>query len=142
MKKVLLLFVLLVSCVAFSQTKSATNPKKEAKNENITARPPVDIIIDPNDPIDLDPNDPIDPTDPVDPTPPIPATPGYHDTQGKFEVSNNGQATYTLPIALPPSIQSVGPTINLVYASGQMGGIAGQGWSINSISTIARIATR
>jgi hypothetical protein len=51
----------------------------------------------------------------------------YHDTQGKLEVSNSGQATYTLPIALPPSIQDVGPTINLVYASGQMGGIAGQG---------------
>lgn len=66
----------------------------------------------------------------------------YHDTQGKFEISNNGQATYTLPIALPASIQSVGPTINLVYSSGQMGGIAGQGWSINSISTIARLATR
>jgi RHS repeat-associated protein len=66
----------------------------------------------------------------------------YHDTQGKLEISNSGQATFTLPIALPPSISSVGPTINLVYASGQMGGIAGQGWSINSVSYISRIATR
>ncbi len=66
----------------------------------------------------------------------------YHDTQGKLEISNSGQATYTLPIALPPSISSVGPTINLAYASGQNGGIAGQGWSINSISFISRIATR
>ncbi|WP_445455729.1 RHS repeat-associated core domain-containing protein [Flavobacterium sp. HNIBRBA15423] len=69
-------------------------------------------------------------------------TNNYHDTQGQFEVSENGQAVYTLPIALPPSIQDVGPTINLVYASGQMGGIAGQGWSISSISAIARMATR
>lgn len=90
----------------------------------------------------IDPIDPIDPVDPVEPNPTVPLSPGYHDTQGKFEISNNGQATYTLPIALPPSIQSVGPTINLVYSSGQMGGIAGQGWNINSISTIARIATR
>lgn len=66
----------------------------------------------------------------------------YHDTQGKLEISDNGQATYTLPIAMPPSIQDVGPTINLVYASGQMGGIAGQGWSISSISAISRISTR
>lgn len=66
----------------------------------------------------------------------------YHDTQGKLEISNSGQATYALPIALPPSISSVGPTINLVYASGQVGGIAGQSWSINSISFISRIATR
>ncbi|WP_165395998.1 FG-GAP-like repeat-containing protein, partial [Flavobacterium sp. J27] len=59
-----------------------------------------------------------------------------------FEVSENGQAIYTLPIALPPSIGDVGPTINLIYASGQLGGIAGQGWSINSISAISRISTR
>jgi RHS repeat-associated protein len=66
----------------------------------------------------------------------------FHDTQGKFDVSQSGQATYTLPIAMPPSIQDVGPTINLVYASGQMGGIAGQGWNISAISNISRIATR
>ncbi len=65
----------------------------------------------------------------------------YHDTQGKLEVSSSGQATFTLPIAIPPSIQSVGPTINLKYQSGQQGGIAGQGWSINSISYINRMAT-
>jgi RHS repeat-associated protein len=72
-------------------------------------------------------------------------TPGqeyYHDTQGKLEISNSGQATYTLPIALPPSISNVGPTINLVYLSGQNSGIAGQGWNINSISYINRISTR
>ena len=49
----------------------------------------------------------------------------FHDTQGKLEVSSSGQASYTLPIAMPPSIQNVGPTINLIYGSGQMGGIAG-----------------
>lgn len=66
----------------------------------------------------------------------------FHDTQGKLEISNSGQAVYTLPVALPPSIQEVGPTVNLVYTSGIMGGIAGQGWSIHSISNISRIATR
>lgn len=66
----------------------------------------------------------------------------FHDTQGKLEISGSGQATYTLPIAMPPSIQDVGPVINLTYASGQMGGIAGQGWSISSVSVISRVATR
>jgi RHS repeat-associated protein len=66
----------------------------------------------------------------------------FHDTQGKLEISSAGQATYTLPIAMPPSLQNVGPIINLTYASGQMGGIAGQGWNISSISNISRMATR
>lgn len=66
----------------------------------------------------------------------------FHDTQGKIEISNNGQAVYTLPVAMPPSIKDVGPIINLIYSSGQNGGIAGQGWNISTISTINRIATR
>ena len=65
----------------------------------------------------------------------------FQDTQGKLEISNSGSAVYTLPIAMPPSIQDVGPVINLIYGSGQMGGIAGQGWNINSIYNISRIAT-
>lgn len=69
-------------------------------------------------------------------------TNNYHDTQGKIEISDNGQSVYTLPIAMPPSIQDVGPTINLVYSSGQLGGIAGQGWGISSISNISRVSTR
>lgn len=66
----------------------------------------------------------------------------FHDTQGKLEVSNSGQANYTIPIAMPPSLKDVGPIINLSYSSGQFGGIAGQGWGINSISYISRMATR
>lgn len=66
----------------------------------------------------------------------------YHDTQGKLDISNSGQANFTLPIALPPSISSVGPTINVTYSSGQNGGIGGQGWNISGVSYISRIATR
>lgn len=71
-----------------------------------------------------------------------PVTPSFHDTQGKLDITSSGQASFVLPIALPPSIQDVGPTINLVYASGQNGGIAGQGWNISTISAITRISTR
>lgn len=66
----------------------------------------------------------------------------YHDSQGKLEISNGGQANYTIPIALPPSINNIGPTINLSYSSGATSGIAGQGWSINSISNISRVSNR
>jgi RHS repeat-associated protein len=66
----------------------------------------------------------------------------FHDTQGKLEISNSGQASYTLPIAMPASTLNVGPSINLVYVSGQNGGIAGQGWNLNSISFISRMSTR
>lgn len=66
----------------------------------------------------------------------------FTDTKGELQISASGAATYTLPIATPPSIKSVAPIINLTYSSGVRGGIAGQGWSINSISTISRMATR
>lgn len=89
------------------------------------------------------PNDPNDPTPGENPDPDgISSTPSYHDTQGKLNISSSGQATYTLPIALPPSIADVGPSIDITYSSGQTGGIAGQGWTINSISYISRVATR
>ena len=66
----------------------------------------------------------------------------FTDTKGELQISASGTATYKLPIATPPSIKNVAPIINLAYSSGVRGGIAGQGWSINSISTISRIATR
>lgn len=66
----------------------------------------------------------------------------FTDTKGELQISASGTATYTLPIAIPPSIKNVAPIINLNYSSGVRGGIAGQGWSINSISSITRIATR
>jgi RHS repeat-associated protein len=66
----------------------------------------------------------------------------FTDTKGELQISNSGTAVYNLPIANPPSIKNVAPIINLTYSSGVRGGIAGQGWSINSISSISRIATR
>ncbi|TRX37024.1 RHS repeat-associated core domain-containing protein [Flavobacterium restrictum] len=66
----------------------------------------------------------------------------FQDTKGELQISNSGSAVYNLPIAMPPSIKNVAPIINLTYSSGVRGGIAGQGWNINSISTISRMATR
>lgn len=136
MKKLILFIFAIISFTAFSQ--SIGNTRTIEDPIELTPLDPVDST-NPSDPIELTPFDPLNP---VDPGQTIPATPGYHDTQGKLEISNSGHVNYILPIALPPSIHNVGPTINLVYSSGQFGGIAGQGWSINSISTIARVATR
>lgn len=66
----------------------------------------------------------------------------FTDTKGELQISAAGTATYNLPIAVPPSIKNVAPIINLTYSSGVRGGIAGQGWNINSISAISRMATR
>ncbi|RTY65819.1 hypothetical protein EKM05_09815, partial [Flavobacterium sp. GSP27] len=66
----------------------------------------------------------------------------FTDTKGELQISNSGTASFNLPIAVPPSIMNVAPVINLTYSSGARGGIAGQGWSINSISSITRMATR
>ena len=66
----------------------------------------------------------------------------FTDTKGELQISASGAAVYNLPIATPPSIKSVAPIINLTYSSGVRGGIAGQGWSINSISVVSHIATR
>ncbi len=66
----------------------------------------------------------------------------FTDTKGELQISNSGQAIYTIPIALPPSIKDVAPVINLVYSSGARGGIMGQGWNMSSISSITRMATR
>lgn len=66
----------------------------------------------------------------------------FHDTQGSLEVGGAGNVNYTLKIANPPTQGDFAPVINLVYSSGQFGGIAGQGWNITGISAIMHTATR
>ncbi|WHF51960.1 RHS repeat-associated core domain-containing protein [Chryseobacterium gotjawalense] len=63
----------------------------------------------------------------------------FHDTQGNIEVNGGGQLQYTLPIALPPGIKSVGPQVNLIYTSGGGNGIAGYGWNLSGITSITRM---
>jgi len=63
----------------------------------------------------------------------------FHDTQGNIEVNGAGQLQFTLPIALPPGVKSVAPQVNLVYTSGSGNGIAGYGWNLSGITSIARV---
>ncbi|MEX0139514.1 VCBS repeat-containing protein [Massilia sp. LMS1-1-1.1] len=50
----------------------------------------------------------------------------------------NGAATYNLPIALPPGVAGVQPSLSLNYSSTDTGGVAGLGWSVASVSSIDR----
>ena len=65
-------------------------------------------------------------------------TTSFHDTKGNIEVNGSGQLSYTLPVALPPGVKNVAPQVNLVYASGSSNGIAGYGWNISGVTSIAR----
>ncbi|WP_446901337.1 FG-GAP-like repeat-containing protein [Burkholderia sp. YIM B11467] len=63
--------------------------------------------------------------------------------QGKFAVDANGQATYHLPIEVPPGIAGVHPRIALAYGHQQGNSVLGVGWSLTGLSAITRTkATR
>lgn len=58
--------------------------------------------------------------------------------EGAFSVSSMGAATYSIPIEMPPAIGGYVPQISLVYNSQSGYGIAGYGWNIGGLSSIAR----
>ncbi|HPE61926.1 MAG TPA: FG-GAP-like repeat-containing protein [Thiolinea sp.] len=55
-----------------------------------------------------------------------------------FAVSASGAATYSIPIAIPPGIAEVQPSISLNYDSQAGDGIAGRGFSISGLSQVNR----
>ncbi|MCK5274984.1 MAG: hypothetical protein KAR37_10085, partial [Alphaproteobacteria bacterium] len=57
---------------------------------------------------------------------------------GKLSVGPTGQASYDIPIAVPPGIAGMQPNLSLHYGSGAGNGIAGMGWSISGLSAIQR----
>lgn len=62
-------------------------------------------------------------------------------SKGKFEVSLMGEATYNLPIAVPPGINGVVPEIALAFNSQASNGIAGYGWDISGLSAISKVGS-
>lgn len=56
---------------------------------------------------------------------------------GAMSVGDGG-VSYGLPIAMPPGIAGVMPSISLNYSSSNASGVAGLGWSISAVSNIDR----
>ncbi len=78
-----------------------------------------------------------DPTD-VEPPPPMPSYPGT--IAGKLAVNNTGAAVYTIPIKVAPGTADMAPDLKLSYdSSSTSNGIFGLGWSIEGLSSIARV---
>lgn len=59
-------------------------------------------------------------------------------TPGSFAVSQDGAATYSIPIRVPPGIAGVEPKLALVYSSRAGNGPFGIGWSLTGLSAISR----
>ncbi len=60
-------------------------------------------------------------------------------TPGALSVSASGGANYTIPIAIPPGIGNVAPSVSLTFNSQAANGLAGWGWNISGVSTITRL---
>jgi hypothetical protein len=54
----------------------------------------------------------------------------------KFEVSDRGSATYTVPLEVPPG-GPITPSLELAYASSSGNGALGTGWSLGGLSQIS-----
>ncbi|MEO3430489.1 toxin TcdB middle/N-terminal domain-containing protein [Pelagibius sp. CAU 1746] len=59
-------------------------------------------------------------------------------TSGALSVDETGSAGYTIPIAVPPGIAGMQPSLALVYQSHGGNGTAGVGWGLSASSSIHR----
>ena len=59
-------------------------------------------------------------------------------TQGTFEVDSNGQASYRLPLVVPPGIGGFTPQLELSYSHRSANGLLGVGWNLGGLSAISR----
>lgn len=58
----------------------------------------------------------------------------------EFEVDSRGNATYTIPIEVPPGRLGMQPEITLEYNSSAGNGLVGPGWRLTGFSSITRVA--
>ena len=68
----------------------------------------------------------------------LPAKAGTADLDGRFSISEGGDATYTLPLVVPPGAGGLEPKLSLTYNSQSGNGTVGVGWSLSGLSMITR----
>jgi hypothetical protein len=59
-------------------------------------------------------------------------------TPGEFEVTDGGEATYSIPITGAPGVGGLAPELKLRYKSNGVNGLFGVGWALSGISSITR----
>lgn len=69
--------------------------------------------------------------------PPTPTTP-VGAVDGKFSVSDEGSAQYSVPISVPPGRAGIEPVLSLRYGGTKASGEAGIGWKLEGLSQITR----
>ncbi len=57
--------------------------------------------------------------------------------KGNFKVDENGAASYSIAMDLPPGINNIEPTLEFVYNSAQKRGAMRMGWSLSGLSAIS-----
>ncbi|MFO3796492.1 MAG: SpvB/TcaC N-terminal domain-containing protein, partial [Anaerolineales bacterium] len=57
---------------------------------------------------------------------------------GKFEVTDTGSASYTIPISVVPGTAGLEPKLSLQYDSRSGNGLLGVGWSLAGLPAITR----
>ena len=67
----------------------------------------------------------------------VDSAPNFGWTRGKFSVSDDGAAQYTLPLWMPRGRGNVAPALTLSYSSRHGQGPLGVGWSLGGLSSIA-----
>ena len=60
---------------------------------------------------------------------------------GEFRVSSAGQATYKIPLWVPPGRNGIAPDLALNYDSSAGNGYLGMGWSLAGLSSVQRCPT-
>jgi RHS repeat-associated protein len=58
-------------------------------------------------------------------------------TPGAASISHDGEAGYTIPLAVPPGTNGMTPELSFEYRHRTQGGLLGVGWSIGGLSQIA-----
>ena len=58
--------------------------------------------------------------------------------QGSFAVSGTGEATYVLPLIVPPGAAGMQPSLAVTYNSGSGDGMLGVGFSLSGLSSVTR----